>query len=70
MRHPGRFLAGTTCWLIVDLLADDRDGLLVDTGRVPRLDGPEIGLSRLVATAAFPAIGTQVVGRGRQRIGF
>src|SRR4029078_1537681 len=53
----------------VDLLAHQRDRLLIDTGGIPGLDGGEIRLARLVARARAPAMGFQE-SRGRhQRVG-
>ena len=53
----------------VDLPAHQRDGLLVDACRIPRLDGGEIRLARLVTGSRTPAIGFQEVRRRAQRVG-
>src|ERR1700689_3863930 len=41
----------------VDLAAHQRDGALIDRGRVPGLDGGEIRLAGLVPRAGPPAMG-------------
>jgi hypothetical protein len=43
----------------IDLLADDGYGALIDAGRVPALDGCEIGLARLIALSGSPAMALQ-----------
>src|SRR6201999_2594281 len=53
----------------VDLTAHQRDGLLIDARGIPRLDGREIGLARLVSSARAPAVRLEKT-RGRvQRVG-
>ena len=51
----------------IDLFADNRDRLFVDSRRVPGLDRREIGLARLIAGARLPAMRPEIIRRGGQR---
>src|SRR5215208_6328286 len=53
----------------VDLLAEKRDGPLVDRSGVPFLDRRKIGFSGLVARPRAPAMGLEEVRRRGQRAG-
>src|ERR1700675_195773 len=53
----------------VDPPADDGDGLLIDAGGVPALNGGEVGLALLVASAPNPAVTFQEIGGGGERVG-
>src|ERR1700733_14823959 len=53
----------------IDLAAHDRDGLLIDLGGIPGLDGGEIGFAGLVAGAGAPAVDLQKICRRAQRVG-
>ena len=53
----------------VNLLADNRDGSLIDRSRIPCLDGCEIGFAGLVSRARVPAmLFEEIRGRG-ERVG-
>src|SRR5260370_39191322 len=73
-----RRVAGTTVRLAscrrpslasVDLTAHERDGALIDLRGIPRLDGCEVGLSRLVSCPSAPAVRPQKICGRVQRIG-
>ena len=49
--------------LAIDLLADQRDGLLIDRRRIPGLDRAEIGFARLVSGTRTPAMRLEEIGR-------
>src|SRR5450432_1281951 len=53
----------------IDLPAHERDGLLIDRGGVPGLDGCKVRFSRLVARAGAPAMGLQQICRRTERVG-
>jgi hypothetical protein len=53
----------------VNLLANNRDGPLIDRSSIPCLDGCEIGFARLVSRACAPAMGLKKICRRGQRIG-
>src|SRR5690606_23903895 len=75
-KNPVRPVAPGSTWsksvwrsVAVDFRTDDGNSLLVDAGRIPALDGAEIGLARLVAAAGAPAVAAQEVCGGGERIG-
>src|SRR3989337_3377704 len=55
--------------LPIDAPADDGDGLLIDAGGVPALDGGEVLLAGLIARAPDPAVAFEKIGGGGERIG-
>src|SRR5215210_256260 len=52
----------------IDLSPEKRDGALVNRSSVPRLNSSEIGFTRLITGAGPPAVATQEVGRGGERV--
>jgi hypothetical protein len=53
----------------IDLPAHECDGLLIDRGGIPCLDGCKVRFSGLVARAGAPAMGLQQICRRTKRVG-
>src|SRR5215213_9164787 len=53
----------------INLLADQRDGPLIDRSSIPCLDCSEVGFAGLMACARVPAMGPEEIRRRGQRVG-
>ena len=63
------FSASQRCLSSVNLLANKRDGPLIDRSSIPCLDSSEIGFAGLVSRARLPAMGPEEICRRGQRVG-